>query len=71
MRERADGGGTAGPSQIDLTYTLRVIECLLRSESRPTERDNLLRLLEGWQADETITDWSQRRARSLVRTFGH
>lgn len=69
MRCRADSGGSSGSSQLDLTYTLRVIECLLRSESRPAERDNLLRLLEGWQVDDSITDWSQRRARSLVREF--
>jgi hypothetical protein len=71
MRWRANSGGTGSSAQIDLTYTLRVVECLLRSESRPVERNNLLRLLEGWQADESITDWSQRRARSLVREFGH
>lgn len=58
-------------SPLDVTYTLRVVECLLRSESRPAERDNLLRLLEGWQRDASITDWCQRRARSLVREFSH
>ena len=71
MRFGAEGGGTSLASQLDVTYTLRVVECLLRTESRPAERDNLLRLLEGWQADDTITDWCQRRARSLVREFAH
>jgi hypothetical protein len=58
-------------SPLDVTYTLRVVECLLRAESRPAERDNLLRLLEGWQRDTSITDWCQRRARSLVKEFSH
>jgi hypothetical protein len=72
MRWRADGGGgSSKSSQIDVTYTLRVVECLLRTESRPTARNNLLRLLEGWQGDDTITDWCQRRARSLVDEFDH
>ena len=71
MRFRTDTGGSSSASQLDVTYTLRVVECLLRTESRPAERDNLLRLLEAWQADETITDWCQHRARSLVREFAH
>jgi len=71
MHCRGESGGSSMSSQIDLTYTLRVVECLLRSESRPAERNNLLRLLEGWQADGNITDWCQRRARSLVREFGN
>lgn len=56
---------------LDVSYTLRVVECLLRSESRPHERDNLLRLLEGWQSDDSISDWCKYRARSLVREFAH
>lgn len=60
-----------GLAPLDVTYTLRVIESLLRAESRPAERDNLLRLLEGWQRDASISDWCQRRARSLVREFSH
>lgn len=71
MRCRADTGGFSASPQIDVSYTLRVVECLLRSESRPAERGNLLRLLEEWQADRSITDSCQRRARSLARTFGH
>lgn len=71
MRPHLDSGGSSIASQLDVTYTLRVVECLLRTESRPAERDNLLRLLERWQGDNTITDWCQRRARSLVREFAH
>jgi hypothetical protein len=71
MRFSADSGGASISAQLDVTYTLRVVECLLRTESRPAERDNLLRLLEAWQADDSITDWCQHRARSLVREFAH
>lgn len=71
MQFPPDTGGFARSAQLDVTYTLRVVECLLRSESSPAERGNLLRLLAEWQVDDTITHSCQRRARSLVRAFGH
>ena len=71
MRCDADKGGSSRAQRLDVSYTLRVVESLLRSESRPAERGNLIRLLEEWQIDGAISDSCQRRARSLVRAFTH